>query len=210
MHRPARGLTLVEMLVAMAIVAVLAAFIGGILITFGRGRIGEARIQISMIEEALDAYRAEFGRYPPDTGYGLDMESGADAYDAGSLWRYLVRRVKRPASGELAGPFLREWPQDDLAGYADARAGPSFWLKDPWGHPYGFVGERKRVIHNPGGFDIFSAGPDGATASDETGAEPNLAYDGIDNDGNGIVDDASELGTSSRNGEVDDDVNNWD
>jgi prepilin-type N-terminal cleavage/methylation domain-containing protein len=204
-----RGFTLVEMLVVMAILAILAAYIASVLFGGNNGRIKRTRSQISLLETALDAYRDEFGSYPPDTGYGLDMEAGTDTYDAGSLWRHLILRVKNVKTGEIKGPFLSVWPQKDLREYADAAAGASFYLTDPWGQPYGFVGDRKRVLHNPGGFEIFSPGPNGQTASDDAPAEPNLAYDGLDNDGNGTIDDTAELGAAARNGSDDDDISSW-
>jgi len=205
-----RGLTLIEMLVVMVILAILAASVGVVLVPMaGRGRVEKARSQIRLLEDALSGYRAAFGSYPPDTGYGLDMESSPGTYDAGSLWRYLLLRVKDPATGEFRGPFLAEWPSEDKTEYADAHAGKSFFLTDPWGRPYAFVGERKRVVHNPGSFDLFSCGPNGETASDEAQAEPNLAYDGADNDGDGVVDDSGELGAAAANGTDEDDISNW-
>lgn len=168
------------------------------------------RSDLARISIALDRYYLRFGMYPPDTGYGLDKEKSPGTYDAGSLWRYLVKPVRNPMTGRMADPFLRDWPERQLKEYEDARAGPSYYLADPWGNPYGFVGERKRVIHSKTSFDLFSPGPDGVTASDEHGARPNLAHDGLDNDGNGIVDDAAELGPdASRNGDVADDINTW-
>ncbi|MHC5057113.1 MAG: prepilin-type N-terminal cleavage/methylation domain-containing protein [Planctomycetota bacterium] len=152
------GFTLVEMLVVMVILAILAASVAVVLIRIGdRARMEKAQSQIRLIATALDVYRRDIGGLPPDTGYGLDMESGSGTYDAGSLWRYLTQRLRDPKTGELAGPFL-EWPQEDLTAYADASAGRSFYLADPWRRPYAFVGERKRVIHNPGSFDVFSSG----------------------------------------------------
>ncbi|MHC4505548.1 MAG: hypothetical protein ACYTFI_19760 [Planctomycetota bacterium] len=121
-----------------------------------------------------------------------------------------MKPVRDPETGEKVGPFITEWNPKQLKPYNDARAGPSHYLADPWGSPYGFVGERKRVVHNRDSYDLFSPGPDGVTGSDATGAKPDLAYDGLDNDGNGIVDDAAELGPdASRNGEAADDINNW-
>lgn len=204
-----RGFTLIEMLVVMAILAILAMYIASVLIRGNRGWTEKARSQIRVIEMALDAYHDEFGTYPPDTGYGLAMESSPGTYDAGSLWRYLILQVTDARTGKSLGPFLEEWPQEALREYADAAAGRSFYLTDPWGQPYAFVGERKRVLHNTGSFDIFSPGPNGKTASDDAPAEPNLAYDGLDNNGNGIIDDASELGAAARNGSDDDDISNW-
>jgi len=172
-------------------------------------RRAKSRVQIAQLAMALAEYHTHLGGYPPDTGYGLDMETSPGTYDPGSLWRYLFQSVRDPKTGEALGPFLQEWPRDDLRSYTDASAGKSFYLSDPWGRPYAFVGEKRRLIHNPGSFDLFSVGSDGLTASDEPGAEPNLAYDGVDNDGNGKVDDASELGAAAGNGDLEDDINNW-
>jgi len=211
MDKHRSGFTLIEMLVVMVIMAILAASVAVVLMRMGdKARVAKAGSQLLAIGAALDAYRSEFGRYPPDTGYGLDMETSPGTYDAGSLWRYLLQRVRDPKTGEALGPFLQEWPRDDLRSYTDASAGKSFYLADPWGRPYGFVGEKRRLVHNPGSFDIFCAGPDGVTASDEPGAAPNLAYDGVDNDGIGKIDDASELGAAARDGDLNDDINNWD
>ena len=185
------------------------------------------RSDLTRISIAIDTYHLRFRVCPPDTGYGLDMEKSPGTYDPGSLWRYLVKPVRDPLTGRMARPFLRDWREKQLKQYEDAQAGPSYYLTDPWGRPYGFVGERKRLVHNKSSFDLFSPGPDGVTACDETAPEasgfgqltartderpgrPNLAYDGLDNDGNGTVDDAAEFGPdASRNGAVGDDINNW-
>ncbi|MHC4252479.1 MAG: type II secretion system protein, partial [Planctomycetota bacterium] len=101
MNARRRGFTLVEMLVVMVILAILAASVAVVLIRIAnRARIEEAQSQIRLIATALDAYRRDLGGLPPDTGYGLDMESGPGTYDAGSLWRYLFQRVKDPRTGE--------------------------------------------------------------------------------------------------------------
>lgn len=207
--RPRRGFTLMEILVVMVILAILASTVAAVLINMrSKARIERTRNQIALIVSALEKYRDEFGAYPPDTGYGLAMETSPGTYDAGSLWRHLARRVKHPRTGKLLGPFL-EWPQEDRARYADALAGESFYLADPWGMPYGYVGDPRRAVRNPGGVDVFSCGPDGVTASDKPGAAANLAYDGLDNDKDGATDDSAELGAAARNGTEDDDVNGW-
>jgi type II secretory pathway pseudopilin PulG len=172
-------------------------------------RCWRSQAQLARFSMALDEYRSELGRYPPDTGYGLGSAKSPGTYDAGSLWRYLVQSLVDPNTGKKIGPFLEEWREGYMVAYDDPKLGPSFRLTDPWGNPFGFVGEAKRVVHNPGSFDLFSVGPDGVTASDREGAAPNLAYDEVDNDGNGKIDDASELGAAARNGDIGDDVNNW-
>jgi len=93
----------------------------------------------------------------------------------------------------------------------------------PRGTPIGYVGDTRRVVHNSGSFDLFSAGPDRLTGLSASISPVNLAYDGVDNNGDGIVDNADELGAARMNGAMTfacnearsanahlDDVNNWD
>jgi prepilin-type N-terminal cleavage/methylation domain-containing protein len=205
------GFTIIELVVVMAIIAIIAGGIAGVVIHLGgKARVARTGAEIRLMSMALESYRRDLGAFPPDTGYGLDPAASPGTYDAGSLWRYLCRPVKDPATGRPLGPYLKEWSQEKLAPYTDAQCGPSFYLIDPWGRTYAYVGEAKRVVHNTAGFDIFSTGPDGRTACDARGAAGNMAYDGLDNDANGIVDDADELGPDARhNGTGADDINNW-
>lgn len=178
-----RGLTLIELLVVMFIMAILMAYIAVVLMNIGsEPRKRKAMADMAKLELALSAYEGKFGTYPPDTGYGLRMEGDrpvyarkargimvdVPTYDPGSLWRYLYKQVKDPKTGRMVGPFLDEWPQSQLKSYNDvfnpAGAPPSRYLIDPWGNPYGFVGDKRRVVHNHGAYDLFSAGPDGFTA----------------------------------------------
>jgi len=182
-----------ELLVVMVIMAILMAFIATVLIRVGsRARVKKALADIAKISLALTEYHNHFGEYPPDTGYGLNMNgtdnttrpeylNSADnlvpTYDPGSLWRYLCRRMRDPRSGELVGPFLEEWPQTQMLPYNDRYEASSRYLSDPWGNPYGYIGTGKRVLHSPGSFDIFSAGPDGVTACNNGIDDPLLGQD---------------------------------
>ena len=180
------------------------------------------------LDSALAQYQHDFHHLPPDTGFGLsptDAQHGAGrTYDAGSLWRYLGQEQR--LDGKSYGPYMR-FHHSELVAYADPVFGKSFYVADPWGTPVGYIGDPRRVIHNRGGFDIFSAGPDRKTGQDldhlvhQVGA--NVAYDGLDNDGDGIVDNADELGSARFNGcltmasndsqiskDMLDDLNNWD
>ena len=177
------------------------------------------------LESALAQYQADFHQLPPDTGYGLpvaDVERGAGrTYDAGSLWRYLGQELQ--VGGKSYGPYMR-FRHAELAAYSDPVHGKSFYVADPWGTAIGYIGDPRRVIHNRGSFDLFSAGPDRKTGQDmalQNGV--NAAYDGKDNDGDGVIDNAGELGGARLNGcltvacneiqvskEELDDLNNWD
>ena len=236
-----RGLTLIELLIVMAIIGIIATSIAVVGLRVPKGvKIKTAKADIALIGLAIDKYEKRFGKYPKDTGFGLILEpfENPGTYDPGSLWRCLVKEVYDQRKGRTYGPFL-DWPKKRLKSYKDPLAGgqTAMCLVDPWGTPYGFIGDRKRVIHNRGSFDLFSAGPDGRTACNdekdnnddnqvdcpsadrETGLQDplagigendNLAYNALDDDGNGKVDDVNEFGPEAiLNGDVGDDINNW-
>lgn len=166
----------------MSIIAIIASYIAVVMLRAGGDpRTKKAIADIGKLSIALDKYRLRFREYPPDTGYGLRMDGSRPrylkrvrgvnvlvaTYDPGGLWRYLLKEVRDPRTGEMVGPFLEDWNPGQLKRYDDDYDPPgaeSYYLSDPWGNPYGFVGTRKRIVHNPATFDLFSAGRDGVTA----------------------------------------------
>lgn len=64
-RHPEKGFTLIEILVVMVMIALLASLVGPKLFPkLGKGKQSAARAQISLIEQALDQFRLDVGRYP--------------------------------------------------------------------------------------------------------------------------------------------------
>ncbi len=91
-----RGFTLLELLVVMAIVGLLASYVGPrYFAQIGKSEVKAARAQINAIEKALDQYRLDTGHYPT-------QENGLGAL------------IKRPANEpRWDGPYLKsDLPND--------------------------------------------------------------------------------------------------
>ena len=97
LNRPIRargkgGFTLVELLVVMAIIALLAALVGPKLFPkLGKGKQSAAKAQIELIGQALDQLRLDVGRYPT-TQEGLSalmVNPGVDNWEGPYLKKAL-------------------------------------------------------------------------------------------------------------------------
>jgi general secretion pathway protein G len=87
-----KGFTLVELLVVMAIVAMLAALVGPKLFPkLGKGKQSAAKAQIELLGQALDQFKLDTGRYPT-TQEGLaalTTNPGADNWEGPYLKKSL-------------------------------------------------------------------------------------------------------------------------
>ena len=94
-QRAVRGFTLLELMVVLAILALLGGLVGPKVLDYlGKAKSRTAIVQIAELEKTLDNFKLDVGRYP-STEEGLE-----------SL-------VKRPASANLwAGPYIKEVPKD--------------------------------------------------------------------------------------------------
>jgi prepilin-type N-terminal cleavage/methylation domain-containing protein len=217
-RRSGRGFTLLELLTVISIILFMIAFLVGVFLRFGNtNKIRASQKLIERIGIGLSRYYADLRSYPPDTGYGLTKQTlkgpinmAGDmgvVYDTGALWRYLGNEVKvyhtDGSYWKTVGPYI-QFKADELVEYSDsAYPTKSYYVVDAWNVPIGYVADPRRVIHNRGDFDLYSAGPDKMTASDVSGATPNTAYDGSNRD------DASEMGGSAENGTYTGTRRNW-
>lgn len=121
-----RGLTLLEMILAMAILAVLATVVIPMAeVTATRGKELELRRSLREIRSAIDAYKADFDRAVEEkkiipsineTGYPESLEALVDGDDWGGLFpfkrRYLRRLPKDPFDAYDEGWGLRAYGDD--------------------------------------------------------------------------------------------------
>jgi general secretion pathway protein G len=67
-HGRVRGFTLIELLVVLVILTLLASLVGPrVLDQLGGAKSKSAKLQIAEIEQALDLYKLDVGRYPTDS-----------------------------------------------------------------------------------------------------------------------------------------------
>ena len=130
--RTQHGFTLVELLIVMAILAIL----GGLVTAAAqnarkRGAATKAKAAIAALETALQMYQLDLGGYPASGNTGL-----------------VTALATGPGSSDWHGPYM-EFKQDELSDGA---------FLDPWGKPYVYTAPG---VHRPASFDLYSTGPNG-------------------------------------------------
>ncbi len=164
-----RGFTLVEILIVIAIVAVLAGMIlGGVAIARRNAYGALASSAVGNLMTQVKRYYQDMGKYP-----GSDYPDGENAFPA--LFDALFDERAPKGKGGPSAPYM-EYKQKDVCVEADDGSfqkatrddldDPKVkkYMFDPWGMPYVYRENRSRsrqsYMKNPQSVDIYSLGPD--------------------------------------------------
>ena len=147
---PAKGFTLIELLVVIAIIVVLAGLsVTGFNYVQEKQAHDKARVQVALLSNALEDYKADNGEYPP--GDGTSAANNA-------LYRVLYYDGASLTPPEkIYVPQLD--PDNDNQGWTEG-TGAAVKIIDPWGQEYIYRIGSDPLAKNPD-FDIVSKGKDG-------------------------------------------------
>lgn len=179
-HRSREGFTLVEIIVVMAVLAILTAIVlrtqDGVR---ERALISRANGELVMLSQVLEDYRSRYGDYPWLRG----GQSGERI-----LWEAVSGQ--RLPDGSLINPQSRKSWLGELAGFQfgdstgevidalpgdEALAGADILILDPWNQPYQYhyrASSSSSDPWEPTGFILLSLGPSGGRALEEGLVEP--------------------------------------
>ena len=147
-HGRKKAFTLLELLVVIAVVAVLS----GIVLGVGRraaesGRNARARAELSLLSAALDSYKLTHGDFPR-----TDVPA--------RLLQSLIGK-RGPTYLPATGRALIESAKFTTTGGLDLFSDETAELLDPWGQPYRYTYKSQVPWTNPSCV-LYSAGPDGS------------------------------------------------
>jgi prepilin-type N-terminal cleavage/methylation domain-containing protein len=166
-----RGFTLIELMVSVAIIVLLSGLvIGGFSFAQAKQAKEKAKVQIGMIQLALEEYKADHGVYPPN--FRAAGTGGTTAlYEA--LFNGVIYNSAGSKSGTTDKIYLPQLDREnDQQGWIDQTAGIK--IVDPWGVEFRYrVNDNSRTparvfAANPD-FDLWSCGPDGTTTAGSSG-----------------------------------------
>lgn len=177
-----RAFTLIELLTVIGIIAILSA------ITFGvvkgvqeRAAIGQAKTELAILAQALEAYKLQYGDYP-QMGAAANAVAGTTAASAtdgpGILFNALTGK-RGPLSTntiingrsylELSKLSLQDTSTAGLPKTGAEQVANAFF--DPWGRRYVYYYKTSSAWVRPV-YVLVSAGPDGVVTAPTAGGDP--------------------------------------
>lgn len=123
-----RAFTLIELIVVMAIISLLAAtLVPQVSKAMDKTRVARTAQELTLISNAMDAYLADVGSYPPEVG----VTCGSWGCDVG-----LVDRVNVHSNhlSNWGGPYLKSWPtRTAWGGIVGCGATGAYYIHPPIG-----------------------------------------------------------------------------
>ncbi|MFD2256936.1 type II secretion system protein GspG [Luteolibacter algae] len=154
--RARAGFTLIEMLVTITIVVILAGLsLGGFKYVSGKQAMEQSRIQLSLLEKAIEEYKLDNGEYPP-APTAPTIENG----NTNILYKELYLDGKKTPNTDKI--YLAELDPNNRQGWIIGSEA-SAKIVDPWGKEYQY---KAPGSHNPD-FDLHSYGADGKTGGNK-------------------------------------------
>lgn len=179
-HRARRGFTLLELLVAIVVITILAAFIlPAVTGVFGTAKESSVRNEISQLESAIATFKQKYGIEPPSYIKLYESpDTGDDMTSADPSWRKDTTADEMTYPHRVASRALiqRMWPNFDFSIARDLD-------HDGNTTDYYILRGSDCLVFFLGGMLQFGPGTDG---------QPGVA--GTDDDGANGADDAAELG----------------
>lgn len=178
------GFTLIELMAVITIIVILAGLVvGGMGFVSERQAKEKAKVQIAQLSNALEAYKLDFGIYPPTTDRGAaTYQASAGTTTSSILFDFLYFDSDRDTSGPPADADQKIYlPELDPGttqspskqGWTLPTASRTTIITDPWGNQYCYrsavnaSGAPNPGTQNPD-FDLWSMGKDGKTNSNLT------------------------------------------
>lgn len=169
-HSHIHGFTLIELMVVVAIIAILSSLSVGVISVVGkRNRMTAAKADIDKIQLALEQYYSHFGLYPPSNEDHTmnNVMYGALTGDTGHDGTYTPGK-----NGDIDMDKHRLWRGPYLPIHSKNTRNDGN-VKDPWGNPYRYYEVRREEPNfkiNQNSFLLYSCGPD-MKATDATREE---------------------------------------
>lgn len=168
--------SLIEMMAVVSIIVILASLVvGGMGFVTERQAKEKAKIQMGLISNALESYKADFGVYPPTINSPKGEDNSKLLFKA--LYWDSDNDGQNAPIGNAAGDIDQKIylpdldPANNKQGWTSGNPSLKTKILDPWGKEYRYrsaidaTGKTNSNTLNPD-FDLWSTGKDGKTNPD--------------------------------------------